>query len=273
MERSSATASLPGWMATPQLVVGRCRPRPARLGSEAIEEMLDFRRYEVLSFDCYGTLIDWESGILGALQPVFKGHGLALRDEEVLELYAEIEARAERGEAGRPKPKYRDVLREVMREFGERLGFLPTPAEIDSLVESLPNWRPFPDTVEALRVLKGRFKLAVISNVDDDLFASSARHLGVKFDWVITAEQAGSYKPAPEIFELALRRIGLPPERILHVAQSIYHDIIPAKRLGLATVWVNRSKGRKGLGRPPRAHGEPDLEVPDLGRLVSLMSF
>lgn len=232
--------------------------------------MLDFQRYEVLSFDCYGTLIDWESGILGALQPLLQRHGLALRDEEVLELYAELEAQAEQRE---PRPKYREVLREVVRQFGARLGFLPTPAEVDSLAESLPNWRPFPDTVEALRALKRRFKLAIISNVDDELFASSARHLGVEFDWVITAEQAGSYKPELEIFKFALRRIGLPPERILHVAQSIYHDIIPAKKLGLATVWVNRSKGREGFGATPRAHGEPDLEVPDLGRLVSLMGL
>lgn len=232
--------------------------------------MLDFQRFEALSFDCYGTLIDWESGILEALQPILKGHGLALRDEQVLELYAEIEAQAEQRE---PRPRYREVLREVVRQLGARLDFVPTLAELDSLVESLPNWRPFPDTVEALRALKRRFKLAIISNVDDDLFASSARRLGVGFNWVITAEQAGSYKPALEIFKFALEKIGLPKEKILHVAQSIYHDIIPAKRLGLATVWVNRSRGREGFGATPRAHGEPDLEVPDLGRLVSLMGL
>lgn len=235
--------------------------------------MLDFRRYEALSFDCYGTLIDWESGILAALQPILKGHGLALRDEEILELYAEMESRVERGEEGRPKPRYHDVLREVVRQFGARFDFVPTLDELDSLADSLPNWRPFPDTVEALRALKRRFKLAIISNVDDDLFAASARHLEVEFDWVITAEQAGSYKPAPGIFRFALRRIGLPPEKVLHVAQSIYHDIIPAKRLGFATVWVNRSGGREGFGATPRAHGRPDLEVPDLGRLVSIMGF
>lgn len=232
--------------------------------------MLDFQRFEALSFDCYGTLIDWESGILGALQPILKDHGLALRDEEVLELYAKIEAQAEQRE---PRPKYREVLQEVVRQLGARLDFIPNPVELDSLAESLPNWRPFPDTVGALRTLRRRFKLAIISNVDDDLFASSARQLGVEFNWVITAEQAGSYKPALEIFEFALEKIGLPKERILHVAQSIYHDIIPAKRLGLATVLVNRSRGREGFGATPKAHGRPDLVVPDLRRLISLMSL
>jgi len=243
--------------------------------------MPDFHQYEVLSFDCYGTLIDWESGILGALRSILRSHGLdrEMRDEKILELYAELEAQAEQGEEGRPKPKYREVLREVVRGFGGRLGFLPTPDELNSLVDSLPHWRPFPDTVEGLRILKekGGFKLAIISNVDDDLFASSARHLEVEFDWVITAEQAGWYKPSPEIFRFALRRIGLPKEKILHVAQSIYHDILPAKGLGLATVWVNRSKGREGLGATPRVqiqgHTRPDLEVPDLRELVSLMGL
>ena len=228
--------------------------------------MIDFKRYEVLSFDCYGTLIDWESGILAALRPVLKGHALELEDERLLRLYAELESQAEEGEF----IKYREVLREVVRGLGRELGFTPSPSELDCLVASLGDWPPFPDTVEALQALRRRYRLAIISNVDDDLFALTARRLGVEFDWVITAEQVGSYKPSQHNFKFALERIGVAPDKVLHIAQSIYHDIVPAKALGLATVWVSRSGGP---GATPPAHGRPDLEVPDLGTLVSMMGL
>lgn len=230
--------------------------------------MIDFNKYEVISFDCYGTLIDWEKGIISALNPVFAAHDVRLKEEQILELYAEIESTIEKGEF----LKYKDVLRRVTMEIGSKFGFVPSPSELDCLVDSLKNWLPFPDTVDALQTLKNRFKLAIISNIDDDLFAMSERHLKVKLDWVITAEQVKSYKPSLSNFKSALKVMNITPEKILHIAQSIYHDIIPAKTLGISTIWVNRRKGKGGYGATPPAISNPDLEVPDLKTLISIIS-
>jgi 2-haloacid dehalogenase len=226
--------------------------------------MLNFEDFEVLTFDCYGTLIDWETGIRDALRPVFSVHGVKLPDEEALELYGELETQAERGEY----MEYRRVLRTVLEGFGERLGFAPTEEELQAFSESVKFWPAFADTPLALQSLHSKFKLAILSNVDDDLFAYSARRLGVDLDWVITAQQARSYKPSLDNFRLAFERIGLPPAKILHVAQSLFHDIAPAKSLGLSTVWVNRRHDRPGFGATPAAQAEPDLEVPDLWSLA-----
>jgi 2-haloacid dehalogenase len=228
--------------------------------------MLDFTRFECLTFDCYGTLIDWESGILAALRPVLEAHGVQLSDAEILELYAQLEAEAEQGEYRR----YREVLEAVVRGFRKRFGFTPSWTEISALPNSLKEWEPFPDTVEALRELTTRYKLAVISNIDDDLFKFTARKLQVPFDFVITAEQARSYKPSLNNFKLALERLGLPSDKVLHVAQSLYHDIAPAKMLGLSTVWVNRRRGKAGHGATRPSEAAPDLEVPDLKSLALL---
>ncbi len=229
--------------------------------------MLDFSRFEILTFDCYGTLINWEEGILGCLHRILAAHRMNkdTDDATILKLYGDFEARAEAGEY-RP---YREVLQSVVRQFGERLGFTPTVEEVRSLPESLRNWKPWPDTVAALNLLRSRFRLAVISNVDDDLFATTQPQLGVKFDQVITAQQAGAYKPSLKIFELALSRIGIPAKRILHVGQSIYHDVIPAQSLGLATVWVNRPSPRAGVGAVKSAKGRADLEVSSLADLAA----
>jgi len=231
--------------------------------------MLNFNKYQVLSFDCYGTLIDWETGIITAIRPVLSSHDIILDDEQILELYAEIEAKIEKGKY----IKYKEVLRKVMLQLGNQLGFVPSTAELDCLVDSLKNWLPFPDTVKALKTLKKKYRLAIISNIDNDLFSFSAKHLKVKFDWVITAEEAKSYKPSLHNFKFAIDRIGVPPEKILHIAQSIYHDIIPAKKIGLSTVWVNRRKGKKGDGATLPARGKPDLEVSNLEMLVSIMDL
>jgi 2-haloacid dehalogenase len=158
----------------------------------------------------------------------------------------------------------------VVRAFGKKFGFDPSSSEIRSLDESVPAWPPFPDTVAALRQLKKRFRLAVISNIDDDLFAETRRKLEVDFDFVITAEQAGSYKPSLHNFELALRTMNLPSGNLLHAAQSIYHDVVPARSLGISTVWVNRRSARPGVGAVRAAAGRPDLEVPDMATLVGM---
>ena len=228
--------------------------------------MLDFTRFRVLTFDCYGTLIDWESGIFAALRPILAAHDKNLPDSTLLELYAELEAKAELG-AFRP---YREVLQSVVRGFGERLGFTPTAAEVSYLPDSLANWQPFPDTIAALRQLKTRYQLAIISNIDDELFANTASKLEVKFDHDITAQHAGAYKPSVRIFKLAQEQIAVAPEQWLHVGQSIYHDVIPAKSLGIATVWVNRPSPRPGAGAAKAASSHAELEVADLLTLADL---
>lgn len=222
--------------------------------------MVDFSRFEVLTFDCYGTLIDWETGILGALRPFVAAHGRKLSDKELLELYGELEAEIERG----AYKKYREVLREVVRGFGERLGFQATETERNALPDSLGQWPPFPDTVAALRRLQAKYKLAIISNTDDALFAQTAKLLQVPFDAVITAEQCRSYKPSLNNFRVALERLGVPKEKVLHVGQSRHHDIAPAKQMGLANVLVVR----RGKGAVLANAALPDLEVPDLKTLA-----
>jgi 2-haloacid dehalogenase len=229
---------------------------------------LDFNRFEILTFDCYGTLIDWETGLLSALRRILSAHRKKIDDTTLLELYGNFEQRSEQG-AFHP---YREVLQSVVRQFGDELGFVATAEEVRSLPNSLAMWKPWPDTVAALRQLKSRYRLAILSNVDDDLFAATRPQLEVDFDEVITAQQAQAYKPSLKIFEFALARIQAPAHRILHVGQSIYHDVIPAQALGLATVWVNRPSARAGVGAVKAAHAEPDLEVSSLAELSELVT-
>jgi 2-haloacid dehalogenase len=226
---------------------------------------LNFDQFEVLTFDCYGTLIDWESGILGALHRAFSIHGGTFDDKEILEAYSVLEPLIQ-AEGYRP---YREILAEVMRRLGSQAGIEFSKHELGSLAESIRDWKPYPDTVPALKRLKSKYKLAVISNIDDDLFAHSAQHLQVPFDFVITAQQVGSYKPSHWNFESALARIGLPREKVLHVAESLYHDVVPARELGLHTVWVNR-RAATGRGASKAAAGIPDLEVRDLKSLAEI---
>jgi 2-haloacid dehalogenase len=243
-----------------------CSPRGARATQALVGGFLDFSGFEYLTFDCYGTLIDWEAGILGALRPVLAAHGVVIPDEDILRLYGECEAGAEAGEYKR----YREILEGVVRAFGLRLGFTPSVGEVQSLPLSLEHWPPFPDAVAALRRLHTRYKLAIVSNVDDDLFAGSARLLQVPFDAVVTAQQARSYKPSLNNFRLALERIGRPKEKILHVAQSLYHDVVPTRELGWKNVWVNRRKNRPGPGATKAAEIVPDLEVASLEELAEM---
>jgi 2-haloacid dehalogenase len=227
---------------------------------------MNLSRFECLTFDCYGTLIDWERGILAALRPVLEAHDASASDEELLEIYAELEL-AEEKRSYRP---YREILRGVVVAFGDRMNFRPSLEDINSLPESLPQWPAFADTVAALAQLRQKYKLAVISNTDDDLFAQTAKTLGVPFDWIITAQQVKAYKPSHNNFHKALEKIGLPKDKILHVAQSLYHDIAPTRELGWANVWVNRRSGKKGRGATVTAEIAPDLEVPDLKTLAEL---
>jgi 2-haloacid dehalogenase len=228
--------------------------------------MLDFSRFRVLTFDCYGTLIDWETGIFSALRPILAAHGKQVSDDEMLRLYAELEADAEAG----GYLSYREVLQNVVKGFGQRLGFSPSASEISSLPNSVGRWQPFPDTIPALRRLQSKFRLGIISNIDDDIFTDTSRWLEVKFDVITTAQQARAYKPSRKIFQLAQSRLAVPRKQWLHIGQSIYHDVIPAKSLGISTVWINRPSPRPGAGAAKAASGKPDLELPSLETLAQI---
>jgi len=223
---------------------------------------LAFDNFVYLSFDCYGTLINWEHGILGALQPILQQHGVILSDAAVLAVYGELEPRLQN-----PYQRYRDVLRGVVREFGKQKDFIATEREMDSLPDSLKHWRPYPDTVGALKRLKKKYKLVILSNIDDHQFADSAKLLEVRFDAVITAEQVKSYKPDRAHWLEMLHRCKTTPDRVLHVGQSVYHDVVPAKGMGFKTVWVHRAPGH---GATKAAQEQPDLEVSDLKTLADL---
>lgn len=230
--------------------------------------VFDFSRFSIITFDCYGTLIDWETGILGAIRPILSAHHAHLTDADILRTYGEIEAEEE---SGSYQP-YKEILTAVIRGFGIRLGFVPSEEEQQSLPNSLANWKPFPDTVAVLRRLKQKFKLGILSNIDDDLFSATAPQLEIEFDYVVTASQARAYKPSLEIFRLAQKRIGLPPQQWLHAGQSIYHDVIPARSMGIATVWVNRPSPLPNSGAAKPAQGKPDVEVASLKELDELLS-
>jgi len=227
---------------------------------------IDFERFEVLTFDCYGTLIDWEAGILGGIRRVLDARGVTADDDGALERYARHEAAIEAGVYRR----YRDVLALALRGVCAEIGVDPSDDEGTVFGGSVGEWPAFPDSPDALARLARRFRLGVITNCDDDLFAASNRRLGVTFDWVITAEQVGSYKPDHRNFEIAFERIGIPRERILHVAQSLFHDHVPAKELGLTTAWIDRRHGRPGSGATPPASATPDLAVPDMATFADL---
>jgi 2-haloacid dehalogenase len=227
---------------------------------------IDFDAFDALTFDCYGTLIDWETGILGALAPVLAAHASPAADEQLLESYARHEAALEAG----PYLSYREVLAGCLRGIGQELGFEPSGPELTAFSGSVGDWPAFPDTPAALGRLKERFRLGVITNCDDDLFALTNPRLGVEFDWIVTAQQARSYKPSLRNFELAFERIDVPRERILHVAQSLYHDHGPARQLGMTSVWVDRRHDRAGLGATPPSNASADLTVPDMRTLAEL---
>ena len=220
---------------------------------------IDFGRYEVLTFDCYGTLIDWETGLLEALRRALPGASGGDK-EALLESYGRHEAEAERP----PYRSYREVLASSLKGVAADIGVDVTRDATAVFSESVRDWPAFADSAEALGRLNDRFGLGVITNCDTDLFAASNERLGVAFDWVVTAEDARSYKPSPRGFELAFERIGVPRERILHVAQSLYHDHVPAKALGLTTVWIDRRHDRPGTGATPTADAVPDATYPDM---------
>jgi len=221
---------------------------------------IDFSRFDALTFDCYGTLIDWERGILNAFQLVLAHHDVAPSDDQLLELFAAHEAQIERG----VYRTYREVLAGAVRGACADLGVDPSDSAVAAFAGSVGDWPAFPDSAAALRRLRWRFKLGVLTNCDDDLFAGSNRRLGVDFDWIVTAQQARGYKPRIENFEALFARVDVPRDRILHVAQSLFHDHVPAKALGMTTVWIDRRHDKPGFGATPPADAAPDLVCPDM---------
>ena len=228
---------------------------------------LDPASFDLLTFDCYGTLVDWEAGIIGAVNAACAQHGSAATDAAILTAFGDAEhvVQAERYRT------YRQVLALTLERMGPSLGFHPTPSQCAAFAASVGDWPPFPDTIDALHRLGARFQFGIVSNVDDDLFAATTERLDTHFDWVVTAQQVGSYKPDPAHFEEMAMRSGIPVERTLHVAQSLFHDIGPASALGYATVHVNRpSRGDAGGATPP-AHARPDATVPDMAGVAALL--
>ncbi len=222
--------------------------------------------FEVLTFDCYGTLIDWETGILRALGPWLERQGLLPDPDDVLEAFARHESALE---AEHPGMLYPRILARVHRRLADDWGLELSAAEAAAFGASVPDWPAFPDSQEALRELQHNYRLVILSNVDRASFAGSARRLGVDFHAVLTAEEIGSYKPDRRNFKTLLRvlaRRGTSRDKILHTAQSLYHDHLPARRLGLATAWIDRRHGRRGWG----ATMAPEEEVPVDFRFTSL---
>ncbi len=238
---------------------------------------VDLTSFELLSFDCYGTIIDWETGILSALRPIMTTRGLNPADDELLHLYAQFEHEAQDPHAHEYRT-YREVLGEVMAGFATHYDLALDAHEHDALADSLGRWPIFPDSRAALHTLARRYKLAILSNIDNDLFAQTRAALGVDLNFVVTAELCRSYKPAEKHWRVLRALSGVDKDRMLHVAESRFHDIIPAKGMGISTAWVNR-RGGLGKGDGGASEGareilpfdaQPDLEVHDLGTLARL---
>jgi putative hydrolase of the HAD superfamily len=227
---------------------------------------MDLTKFRALSFDCYGTLIDWETGIAAVLAPWAAEQGLALSAEELLLAYGDGEAAAER-EA--PSALYPDILATAFRRTGEALGAPVSDAWARRLGDSVGEWPAFPDSPDALARLARHYKLIIVSNVHRAGFAASNRRLQGDFAAIITAEDVGAYKPAEHHFralEATLADLGVDRGALLHVAQSLFHDHVPAKREGLRSVWINRRHDRPGWGATPPPAGEfaYDLEFPSM---------
>jgi 2-haloalkanoic acid dehalogenase type II len=216
--------------------------------------------FDVITFDCYGTLIDWEGGMVRAFQSEAEADGRSLNAPDIVEAYMAEEPVVE--SAGY-KP-YREVLAETALRVASRLGWPLEPERAGFLARSLPEWQPFPDTNTALERLASRFNLGLLSNIDDDLLAVTRRHFSVEFDLIVTAQQVKSYKPGFAHFQEALARIS--GKRLLHAAQSYFHDVVPASGLGIPVVWVNRKGETLQEGRP-----HPTCIVPDLASLAELL--
>lgn len=209
---------------------------------------MKLRDFTTLTFDCYGTLIDWESGMLAALQPLTRRVSPTLSADQILEAHARHESAQQ---VQTPAMRYSELLAVVYKRLAEEWGLPVTWKECLAYGASVPDWPAFPDSVEALAYLKKHFKLVILSNVDNESFSASAERLKVAFDAVYTAQDIGSYKPSERNFEYMLQKQasnGTRQEQILHTAESLFHDHVPANRHGLASCWIHRRHGKEGFG-------------------------
>lgn len=232
----------------------------------------------MLTFDCYGTLIDWESGIWDAFQPLIMASGKAgVHRTAVLEIFGVCESRVE---VESPHLPYPEVLAQVHRAVANQLGLQTSPTLDQDFGQTLAHWPAFPDTADALRLLKKHFKLVILSNVHRDGFAASNRKLGVDFDAIYTAQDIGSYKPNPANFDYLLSHLradfGLQPRDILHTAQSLHHDHVPAQAMGLATAWIDRQRlsvtGNWGATTKPEKMPRPDYLFHSMAEMAEFVT-
>ena len=204
--------------------------------------------FKVLTFDCYGTLIDWESGMVEALKPLVAKVERRLSRDEILEAHARHESSQQ---VTTPAKRYSELLAVVYKRLAEEWAVSVAWDECVAYGRSIKDWPTFPDSAEALKYLKQHYKLVILSNVDNESFAHSNKKLGVEFDAVFTAEDVGSYKPSPRNFEYMLEKLtarGIAKAQILHTAESLFHDHAPANEFGLATCWIHRRHAQGGFG-------------------------
>lgn len=213
---------------------------------------------EVITFDCYGTLIDWETGAKNTLRRLLAAKNIGADQDAFFEAWeASQRVRIER------YAPYRQIAAESFEQVTREQQLPLGPEDARSFADSIASWQPFPDTVQALRALKRHVRLGIISNIDDDILASTVQLLGVEFDLLMTAQQAQAYKPAPEPFRRALERLDLPADKVAHAAFGFEYDITTASELGFHTILVRR--GRTQFPPSP----VPDLEVADLAELAA----
>lgn len=221
---------------------------------------------KVLTFDCYGTLIDWEQGIIDAIQPILLANEVHLSDEEILIDFGQTEHVVQ---AAAPDMLYSKVLQQVMYHFCNKYGFNPTNAQAESFGLSIKHWKPFPDTVAALKKLSSQFKLIIVSNIDNVSIYATIKHLEVDFDRIFTAQEIGAYKPDEKVFRYVFEKLsgeGIKKDEILHVAESLFHDHVPARNLHLDSVWINRRYNKISAGATPVVDASfiPELQFKSL---------
>jgi len=219
-------------------------------------------QFKIITFDCYGTLIDWESGIKAAFHDEAARDGVELDGNQIIAAYSAEEPAVE----SEPYRPYREVLTETARRVAVKLGWELKPERAGFLAASLPNWKPFADTNPALERLARHFELGILSNIDDDLLTATRKHFTVGFDFIVTAQQLKSYKPGLSHFAEALSRAG--SRTLIHAAQSYFHDVVPATRLGIPVVWVNRNASAVEPNGPLPTHEVRDLS--DLAKLLGV---
>lgn len=231
----------------------------------------NIQQIQALTFDCYGTLIDWEQGILNVLSPWAKKHNLNATEDQLLETYAGIEHRCQQE---RPEALYPDILRQVQTQLSQHYAVPTSSQENDDLANSVGAWPAFGDSIAALAQLKQKYRLVILSNIDRASFALSNARLEVNFDHIITAQDVGAYKPAHNHFLRAVEVLepqGIKKENILHIAQSLYHDHVPAKALGMTTMWINRRHNKSGTGATPPAQATPDVTVKNMAQCADML--